>query len=355
MRGRGAVSLQCHGLRNVVVRLFSSGRAPDEGGVFSSLLRLVDPHRVTAKEMEATIKAVQEKMAKEGKERHAELSGQLERLKAEQSQHASMASKREWDLALAAFALSFIVWWDDTWDRFELVAVARILRHQVSAPKPQVYVSRTREEQRIAPLIGVPSLEYYVVVGPRGCGKSSVVLHAASGRGGVTAFSVASESDNAYVRIAEAFGLNPKHYNLKDHHELVKVLQKASKWHARMEAWGVIRGSAHPGKWVPTIVVEIDQRAGQDTIAAIAKQLKIVASDNEAARVILVLSDANAQFALPRDAARQEIVWIHDLSEAEARLVMDKYNFDATEEEKELILKRVGTRVADLVRLIGDV
>lgn len=117
----------------------------------------------------------------------------------------------------------------------------------------------------------------------------------------------------------------------------------------------MIRGSAHPGKWVPTIVVEIDQRAGQDTIAAIAKQLKIVASDNEAARVILVLSDANAQFALPRDAARQEIVWIHDLSEAEARLVMDKYNFDATEEEKELILKRVGTRVADLVRLIGDV
>ncbi len=232
------------------------------------------------------------------------------------------------------------------------MAVGRILLHQVSPLKPEMYVSRPNEEGRIAPLVGVPSLEYDVIVGPRGCGKSSVVLHVASGHRGVATFSVASESDNAYVRITEAFGIAARHYNLKDHHHLVRLLQKASKWHARLEAWGFFPTSIN---WVPTIIVEIDHRAGQDTIAAIAKQLKIVASDNEAARVILVLSDANAQFALPGDRARQEVIWVDDLTEAEARAVMEKHKFVATEEEKKVIFRRVGTRVADLVRLIGNV
>jgi hypothetical protein len=241
----------------------------------------------------------------------------------------------------------------DFWESFELVAVGRILRRRVNALKPEMYVARLEEEGRLARLVGVPSLEYDIIVGPRGCGKSSVVLRVASEHRGVATFSVASESDNAYVRIAKAFGISAKHYDLDDHHELVRLLQKASKWHARLEALGFFSNSTL--KWVPTIIVEIDHRAGQDTIAAIAKQLKIVASDNEAARIILVLSDANAQFALPGDSARQKIIWINDLSEAEARTVMETHHFVATEEEKQLIFRRVGTRVADLVRLIGDV
>ncbi len=72
-----------------------------------------------------------------------------------------------------------------------------------------MYVARQQEEARIAPRIGVPSLEYDVLVGPRGCGKSTLALHVASQHRGVVAFSVASESDNAYVRIAEAFGIPP--------------------------------------------------------------------------------------------------------------------------------------------------
>ncbi len=316
-------------------------------------MRFVDPHRVTAMEVAARIKEVVGKMAKEKKELKAGLEAQLAQLRAEKAAHDESARKREWYLTLAGFGLSFIVWWDDTWGRFELVAVGRILRRQVSALDPEMYVSRPEEDGRIATLIGVPSLEYDVVVGPRGCGKSSLVLHVASEHRGVATFSVASESDNAYVRIAEAFGIGAKHYILKDHHQLVRLLQKASKWHARLDAWGLFPASIN--KWVPTIIVEIDHRAGQDTIAAIAKQLKIVASDNKAARVILVLSDANAQFALPGDHARQEVIWVDDLTEAEARAVMEKHNFAATEEEKQLIFRRAGTRVADLVRLIGNV
>ncbi len=139
---------------------------------------------------------------------------------------------------------------------------------------------------------------------------------------------------------------------MKDHHQLVRLLQKASAWRGWLD-W--IRGSEGTVKWVPTIIVEIDGKAKEDTIAAMAKQLKIVASDNEAARVMLVLSDANAQFALPGDRARQKILWVGDLSETEARAVMEKHNFVATEEQKQLIFRRVGTRVADLVRLIRDV
>jgi hypothetical protein len=232
------------------------------------------------------------------------------------------------------------------------VAIGRILRSQVCSLEPEMYVARREEEDRIARLIGVPSIKYAVVVGPRGCGKSSVVLRAAAGHRGVTSFSVASESDNAYVRMVEAFGIGAHRYVLKDHHQLVRLLQQASKWRARLD-W--IRGYERPDKWVPTVIVEIDHRAGDGTIAAVAKQLKIVASDNKTVRVILVLSDANAQFALPSDEARQGFVWVDDLTETEARAVMEKHNFAASEEEKQLILRRVGTRVGDLVSLIGDV
>ena len=44
-------------------------------------------------------------------------------------------------MGVAGFVLAFIVWWDDTWGRFELVAVSRILRHQVSPLKPEMYVA----------------------------------------------------------------------------------------------------------------------------------------------------------------------------------------------------------------------
>ncbi len=134
--------------------------------------------------------------------------------------------------------------------------------------------------------------------------------------------------DNVYVRVLETFDIAAKHYrNLTDHDQLVRLLQKASLWRERLD-W--IRGCKRNGKWVPTIIVDIEY-AKADTIGAIAERLKVLACDYKAARV---MSEDNAHFALPHDPARQDIIWMNDLSEAEARALMDKYNFVATKRKK---------------------
>ncbi len=204
--------------------------------VLNSFVSVVDPERVSAKEVAAQIKNLEQKMTSEGAERQAELRNTIAGLEVKKSAHEKQARSRELFLGLAGLALLFGAWLDDTWGRLEIVAVSRILRSQVSPLEPHMYVERKEEEARISALIGVPSLEYDVLVGPRGCGKSTMVLHVASNQRGVAAFSVASESDNAYVRTAEAFGISAKRYNLDDHHQLVRLLKKASKWHARLEA-----------------------------------------------------------------------------------------------------------------------
>ncbi len=69
--------------------------------------------------------------------------------------------------------------YDDKWSQFELVAVSRILRNQFSPLKPDTYVVR-EEEARIASLIGVPSTDYFVIVGPQ---LGQVVTRAQRGTG----------------------------------------------------------------------------------------------------------------------------------------------------------------------------
>jgi hypothetical protein len=316
-----------------------------------SFSSVIDPDRVAGLELKAKVEAVEKEMPSAGKEL-------LAKLKAEKStrDQPQSARKSEWPLGLAACLLGLFCWWDDTLGRFEMVAVSRILRHRVAPlDESSMYVARPEEEARIAARVVVPSMEYNVVLGPLGCGKSSVIRRVVSQHRGVATFSVASASDNAYARIVEAFGIAPHHrYNLSDQYELAALLRKASQWRAWLAARGVFPDDP-ADSWVPTVVVEVDHQVGAGTIGAIAKQLKRLGSDEEVVRVILVLGDENAHFALPKDEARQEMIWVNDLSEAEARAVMAKHNFVVTEQEEQLIFRKVGTRVADLVRLIGDV
>ena len=111
-------------------------------------------------------------------------------------------------------------------------------------------------------------------------------------------------------------------------------------------------------------------------VANAAKILKDFGrGDDDAAKVILVLSDADDAFALPYDRARQDFVWIEDLTEKEANECFDKAGFlledtkkkeDKNEEEARLkknaenqqrrrqIFDTVGTRPAKLWNVIGN-
>ena len=99
------------------------------------------------------------------------------------------------------------------------------------------------------------------------------------------------------------------------------------------------------------------------------------AGDFDVAKVILVLSDANAAFGLPYDRDRQDFVWVEDFTEKEANECFDKAGFlledtkekeDKKEEEarqeknaqnkrkRKQIFDTVGTRPATMWNVIGE-
>ncbi len=114
----------------------------------------------------------------------------------------------------------------------ETVAAARILQHQIDVRNLDLHVTRTVEENRISELIGHPAIDCAVVVGPMGCGKSRVVMHAAAAHRGVATFSVQTKDDNAFARTAQAFGM--KRYDSDRPDKLVRVLKKAARWRERI-------------------------------------------------------------------------------------------------------------------------
>ena len=122
----------------------------------------------------------------------------------------------------------------------------------------------------------------------------------------------------------------------------------------------------HDPSWIPTLIVEVeDQHATDEIVTNVAKMLKRLCVDHRAARVVLVLADEYAGFALPDDPARQNIVWVEDLSEVEAHAYLDKRHFlladpknqkdvEAKRARREELFATVGTRAAFLAKAVDD-
>lgn len=204
------------------------------------------------------------------------------------------------------------------------------------------YVTQSMQESR----------QYVVVVGPRGCGKSTAVIDALQGVPGVVLVSLGTDSD-VFGEIFNELGLrrgtkttNPSLRTLVD---VTKSCQQTYQ--------------AGNTDWQPTIVAEIDRGAADGVVLEVSKKLKRLSSDMLAAHVILVLSDANAAFALPPDPDRQEVVWVEDFTEEEAHAYLDKRKFlvpvnksdeaDPNNKLRAHLFHSIGTRPVALNAAIG--
>jgi len=88
-----------------------------------------------------------------------------------------------------------------------------------------------------------------------------------------------------------------------------------------------------------------------ESLYVISKQLS---SDDNQARCIIVLSDANASLSMRRDPERQKYIWIPDFAGNEANNYFDRYDFlpvDDNNTDKEInktkrknIFEKIGTR-----------
>ena len=169
-----------------------------------------------------------------------------------------------------------------------------------------------------------------IVEGPKGCGKTTGVLLSLSGKPGVLRVEMTSEAD-ACVEIAKALHMpDARTMTLT---MLEDVLLKANE---------AAKGAR------PTIVVEFArdpdrEEYGKEQVSV----LKKVCVDKGLANVVIVLSDADAAFAMPKDFDRQNPIWLDDFTQADAHTFLDKLG---APEPRDELLYQVGTRPMQLLR-----
>ena len=245
-------------------------------------------------------------------------------------------------------------------------AAGALLANQIRCGTPPAQlIDRPKVVERFSRILSSkPRTAYTVAIGPRGGGKSTAVEMAASKRNGTLSVTVTDHS-TMYEVIAEAiraaefeaFGtesLRADGFTITTDAQLALVMRKAA----------ALR-TPHDPSWIPTLIFEVDQHATDGTVTNVAKMLKRLCVDHRAARVVLVLSDAIAGFALPNDPARQNIVWVEDLSEVEAHAYLNKRHFlladpknltgvEAKRARREELFATVGTRAAFLAKAVDD-
>jgi ABC-type lipoprotein export system ATPase subunit len=75
-------------------------------------------------------------------------------------------------------------------------------------------------------LISTSSRQYYIIVGPRGCGKSTAVTQASVGKEGVARVTVTTANANVLEKVAKKFGVASPYYNFAAN---ANVLEKVAK------------------------------------------------------------------------------------------------------------------------------
>lgn len=138
----------------------------------------------------------------------------------------------------------------------------QIISQKVNASAIGPKVERKALNSLLSPLIGTSSGQYYIMVGPRGCGKTTAIKQACEGKEGVARIRVDKNNVNVFESVAEAFGVNSTFYSFKKDDDLVKLFKQAS--------------AKKGGNWVPTIIAEIDRGAEPGTVGNVAKALKVL-------------------------------------------------------------------------------
>ena len=80
-------------------------------------------------------------------------------------------------------------------------------------------------------------------------------------------------------------------------------------------------------EWRPTIIAELTRNPGTCTYGEQVTLMKELSADLGLANVILVLGDADAAFAMPKDDDRQTPIWVDDFTEDEAHAYLDKLEY----------------------------
>ena len=225
---------------------------------------------------------------------------------------------------------------------FDVPTFAVLALRSSAPPEEHVWVTREVVEQHFRAYLRDPSAQVLVVAGPKGTGKSTAALHAVRDARGVVYVSLSGENMlSKQLLVAVGMPLVERHAQINR-----PALARMCKAAARLGRWWF-----GDEKWLPTLLVEIDQTVQPGYIKDAVATLKYLAHDACACRAILVLSDGNAALGLDPDPARRTYVWMGDFSEAEANARMDAAGVLVGEDELREAVLGATTRPAALFSL----
>jgi len=154
-----------------------------------------------------------------------------------------------------------------------------------------LYISRKKQESIFNKINGTLSeRRYAIVVGPKGCGKSTPLEHITDGKKGIVTVkndgkTTLSTMDHGLL---EGIGIGIEDWNKnrakKVFGEICDSIQVVSE------------GGFHT--WVPTVIFEVDDSATKKVIRELHKDGKQLTCDGRQAKCIIVLNDFNAAISM---------------------------------------------------------
>ena len=213
----------------------------------------------------------------------------------------------------AITATSLMKWWQDRDETIENKAAKVLLDSRVELPSSKRAVFMPRKQLAGEIRATLERTAYVIVGGPRGCGKSTGVIDSLSNVTAVLRVKMGVDI-KAPVSIAEGLGI-PSSFKLTEV-RLTNILRKTATLMKERDA-------TTPDSWRPTIIAELNRNEVIGKYDGHVTLLKEVGADETLANVILVLSDADAVFAMPNDRDRQNQIWVEDLDEPGAHAYLD--------------------------------
>jgi hypothetical protein len=101
----------------------------------------------------------------------------------------------------------------------------------------------------------------------------------------------------------------------------------------------------------PIIIAELTRAAKSDVFVSQVGVLKELCADKRLVKVVIVLSDADAAYAMPKDFARQKKIWVDDFTQVDAHTYLDKLGAPKPRDE---LFYQVGTRPMQLLAAAED-
>ena len=218
-----------------------------------------------------------------------------------------------------------------------------------SAREEELHLSRAIDEQ-LRGLVFKRSRAIYVVVGPRGAGKSQAIHAAVHGQSGAIVVNMVG-SDTLEEKIAEHLRRHGASKATSD--DVQAALQQVIT--AKRAEPGV------PEDWVPTLVVEVDPQFPISKVDALMNAAKALGPDGHLCVPLVIFSDMRAAHAFDGMGGRVRHIAVRDLTMEEveqlAEVVRSAETLHAsmaTPEQRREFVRMCGSRVGLLVPALAE-